>query len=504
MGGWLQIYWSTNQQRFRFAMNSIAKKLSLTLLSLFIVIGISLGYITRYASIQYNHEITQRLNGSIAMYVAEEEPLIADGQHNEAAIKRLADRAMVINPTVEVYLLDNQGNILSHNLPPGTPFQPQVPLTQINTFITDMTQRPILNLDPRNPQTPKTFSAAKVTHQGQDEGFVYVVLGGQTYESLVKDIGKNWALKVALASIMAVMLLAFLVSTLMVKQLTKPLTKLTHKVRQFQHQITGQASIEQKSGDEINILNTAFGQMQDKIEQQVEQIQAADKNRRDLITNVSHDLRTPLAAIQGYLDTLWIKKDCLSQTESAEYLTTASKHCVRLNHLVNDLFELSKLDSLAIKPNLETFSLSELIQDVSMEFKLVAQEHQIDFQVDLPEGHSVVKADIGLMQRVFENLISNALKHTPKNGRVLLQLQQLEDQYKVIISDTGRGISEQELPFIFDRLFQAENSSTANSSSSGLGLAIVKKIMDIHHTKIKVISKINHGTQFSFQLPAPA
>ena len=109
-------------------MNSLNKKLSLALMGLFIMIGIVLAFITRYTSVQYNLEMTQRLNGSIAMYVAAEEQLIQNGQHNEAAIKRLAERAMVINPTVEVYLLDNQGNILSHNLPAGTQLQPTIPL----------------------------------------------------------------------------------------------------------------------------------------------------------------------------------------------------------------------------------------------------------------------------------------------------------------------------------------------------------------------------------------
>ena len=142
-------------------MNSLTKKLSLALMALFIIIGIILAFITRYASVQYNLEITQRLNGSIAMYVAAEEQLIQDGQHNEAAIKRLAERAMVINPTVEVYLLDTQGNILSHNLPPGTQLQTQIPLSQINTFLQTDSHRPLVNLDPRSPQTEKAFFSSK-------------------------------------------------------------------------------------------------------------------------------------------------------------------------------------------------------------------------------------------------------------------------------------------------------------------------------------------------------
>jgi len=482
-------------------MNSLTKKLSLALMALFIIIGITLAFITRYASVQYNLEITQRLNGSIAMYVAAEEQLIQNGQHNEAAIKRLAQRAMVINPTVEVYLLDTQGNILSHNLPPETQLQTQIPLAQINTFLTADSHRPLVNLDPRSPQTEKAFSAAKVNFNDQHEGYVYAILGGQTYEALAKDISKNFVLKVALASIMAVLLLSYLIGILVVNKLTKPLTQLTAKVRGFQQQITGEKATHKTTGDEIKALESAFQQMQRKIKLQMKQIQSADQNRRDLITNVSHDLRTPLASIQGYMDTLLIKKDQLDEDQRDYYLDTASKHCVRLNDLVNDLFELSKLDSLAVKPSIEPFSMSELMQDVSMEFKMMAQQRNIDLQVDLIDGNTDVKADIGLMQRVLENLISNAIKHTPQNGKVVLKLAQRDGQFNVIIRDTGRGIHEKELPHIFDRLYRAENSSNYNQNSSGLGLAIVKKIMDLHKTKIDVISKLDKGTQFSFRLP---
>lgn len=485
-------------------MNSLNKKLSLALMGLFIMIGIVLAFITRYASVQYNLEMTQRLNGSIAMYVAAEEQLIQNGQHNEAAIKRLAERAMVINPTVEVYLLDNQGQILSHNLPAETQLQSTIPLDNISTFLQADSKRPIVNLDPRSPNTEKAFSAAKVTYNGQDEGYVYAILGGQTYDALARDISKNYVLKIALSSIAAVLLLSYLISILVVNQLTKPLTSLTRKVRNFQQQVTGKKATKKSSGDELNALESTFNQMSRKIHQQMKQIQAADQNRRDLITNVSHDLRTPLSSIQGYMDTLLIKKDQLDEEQRDYYLATASKHCVRLNDLVNDLFELSKLDSLAVKPAIEPFSMSELMQDVSMEFKLMASEKNIDLKVDLLDGNTDVEADIGLMQRVLENLISNAIKHTPENGKVLLKLDQQKDQFKIIIRDTGRGISSKELPYIFDRLYRAENSSNYSKSSSGLGLAIVKKILDLHQAKIKVVSQLEKGTQFSFQLPVTA
>lgn len=485
-------------------MNSLNKKLSLLLLTLFVVIGIILAFITRYASVQYNLEMTQRLNGSIAMYVAAEEQLIQNGIHNEAAINRLAQRAMVINPTVEVYLLDNQGNIISHNLPANTNIQQKVPLTNIHTFLQADSPRPLVNLDPRSPQTQKAFSAAKVTYQGQDEGYVYAILGGQAYETLANNLSQNFVIKIATASIIAVLMLGLFISLLVLNKLTKPLKSLTHDVRKFQQQITGVQALDMKPGDEIVALHQSFTQMSQKIEQQMHQIQQADQNRRDLITNVSHDLRTPLAAIQGYIDTIRIKKAQLAEADQEQYINTASKHCIRLNTLISELFELSKLDASAVKPDIEVFSMSELMQDVSMEFKIMAQQKNIDLKIDLLAGNTHVKADIALMQRVLENLIGNALKHTQKHGQVTLALKRSENGFKVVISDTGRGISKQELPYIFDRLYQAENSSKQNQSSSGLGLAIVKKILELHQTKITVTSQLKQGTHFSFQLPAAA
>jgi signal transduction histidine kinase len=482
-------------------MNSLNKKLSLMLLILFILTGVFLGLITRYSTVQYNNEITQRLNGSIAMYVAAEDPLIENGQYNEAALKTLAHRAMVINPTVEVYLLNNKGEILSHNLPQETVLMNSVALGPINEFMSPESKRPLLSVDPRSPDNQKVFSAAKITNNGVDEGFIYVILGGQKYEALANDISKNYVMRLTLSAILAVIVLAFIIGTLILIKLTKPLTKLRNKVVAFQKSSYDSENEVSYEGDEVNQLNQAFADMSQRIDKQLQQIKTADKTRRDLITNVSHDLRTPLASMQGYLDTLLIKQDSMDAKSTKEYLSIARKHCGRLGSMINDLFELSKLDSDVINPELETFSLSELMQDVALEFTHMAEQKGVKFNIKLLEGNTDVRADIGLMQRVLENLIGNAIKHTPENGQILIKLENNNDTFNVVIQDTGRGISESEIPHIFDRLYRAENTSNESSTSSGLGLAIVKKILELHQSKIKVISQLDKGTQFSFQLP---
>ena len=480
-------------------MKSLNKKLSLLLLGLFITTGILLGMITLYSTVQYNLEVTQRLNGSIAMYVAAEEPMIVNGKYNEKALKKLAERSMVINPTVEVYLLDIDGNIISHNLPKNTVLMDKVSLQPILEFLTADSKRPLLSSDPRSPDNNKAFSAAKIVNDGVEEGYIYVILGGQKYEEITKHLSTNYILKLAIFAIIAVILLAFIIGMLMMSKLTRPLKYLRNKVVKFQQSSNIKSTA--YAGDEIQQLELAFNDMAQRIDTQLRQIKNADATRRDLISNVSHDLRTPLASMQGYLDTLLIKNESMDKATTKKYLSIARKHCTRLNVLINDLFELSKLDSNAIKPNLENFSLSELIQDVSLEFTQEAEKKDIDLKVELLEGNTEVSADISLMQRVLENLIGNAVKHTPAGGEILVKLENNDTRFNIIIQDTGRGISEQELPHIFDRLYRADNTSNESNTSSGLGLAIVKKILDIHHTTIKVKSQLNQGTRFVFSLP---
>jgi signal transduction histidine kinase len=240
--------------------------------------------------------------------------------------------------------------------------------------------------------------------------------------------------------------------------------------------------------------------MADKIQEQFESLKETDRLRRELISNVSHDLRTPLASMHGYVDTLLIKNDTLSMDERRHYLEITRRHTQRLGQLIGDLFELSKLDSASVTPNLETFSLAELLQDVTQDFELEAKKAGITMEVEAVRDPAMVYADIGLMQRVLENLIRNALKFTPREGRITISMVPKPDHVSVAVSDTGCGISDEDLEHIFDRFYHAEQSE--NSDSTGLGLAIVKRILDLHGSRITVQSSPNQGTRFEFELPS--
>jgi signal transduction histidine kinase len=253
--------------------------------------------------------------------------------------------------------------------------------------------------------------------------------------------------------------------------------------------------------DEIGQLEFAFGAMADKLYEQFENLKKTDQLRRELVSNVSHDLRTPLASMHGYVETLLIKNDELSPETRREYLEIAQKHTKRLGELIGDLFELSKLDSANIHPEVEAFSLAELLHDIVHEYELDAQKLNVRLAIEAPNDPAIVYADIGLMQRVLENLIRNALKFTPAGGSISIRLDQKPGAVAVAVADTGCGIPEEDLEHVFERFYRAENATQTRTNNSGLGLAIVRKILDLHGSRISVNSQVDVGTCFAFDLP---
>ena len=255
-------------------------------------------------------------------------------------------------------------------------------------------------------------------------------------------------------------------------------------------------------GDEIDRLMIAFRDMAQQINTQVETLKNTDHLRRELVANVSHDLRTPLATLHGYIETLLLKDDKLDAQQRREYLQIAILHCTRLNTLVSELFELARLDAQETKLNREPFSLPELVQDTVQKFQLSAREKQVTLVAHFEQALPFVSADIGLVMRVLENLIENALRYTPRDGMIELVLSSALRGVTVQVRDSGCGIPADELPRIFDRFYQLDKSRNLNPGSSGLGLAIAKRILDLHGGSIAVSSAVNEGTRFTFDLPA--
>ncbi len=484
-------------------MKTLYARLSFALFGILFSLGLVFYLIESHLSTLYHEELTQRLNAPIAMYVVGEHPLIENGAVDEQALSLLANQAMVINPSVEIYLLDPQGEILAHGLPADAVQLQRVDLEPIRNFMREPESLPIKGEDPRNPARHKVFSVAPIEHDGELQAYLYAILGGATYDALATDIGASYARKTSATAILLLALAAFMAGLIVFGLLTGRLRRLggiVQEVAQGDFRALARQAEPAKEGDELNQLEHLMWRMSGKIDEQFERLRETDRLRRELIANVSHDLRTPLASMQGYIETLIIKDERLSVSERREYLHIARKHTKRLGELISDLFDLSRLDANSVQPNFESFSLAELVQDLIHEFQLQAEQQQVALHFETPKSGETVYADIGLIQRVLENLIKNALQHTPAGGEVRLQLQRQPQVVSVAVQDTGHGIAEADIPRVFDRFYRAKQGEESRSDSSGLGLAIVKKILDLHDSQVSIESHLNSGTCIAFDL----
>ncbi len=485
---------------------TLYSKLALVLTGLLFLVGAAFILVAVFSAELYQQEVAQRLNINLADHIVSDRLLIEDTRINEKGLKDIFHMLMVINPSIEIYLLDTEGHILAYSADPGKVQMTSISLAPLQALLTDDTRLPVLGDDPRNPGKQKIFSAARIPRTGKLQGYLYVIIGGEQYDSVLQKLKASYILRISAWMILTCLMFSLGAGLILFATITGRIKKLSKAILAFRKESATPHS-ENKSGrpdgnvDEITMLESVFMEMRQRIEKQVADLQKADANRRDMIANVSHDLRTPLATLQGYIETLLLKDEDLTISERRQYLKIALKHCERLSILVSELFELAKLESYDSKLVCEPFNLGELVQDVIQKFKLKARENQISISADIEKNLPFVKADIALIERALENLIENALHYTPAGGTVKVILFSDNHEISIQVKDTGCGISKDELPLIFNRFFQLDKSRKNNAEHSGLGLSIIKKIMELHDQKIDVASKLNSGTTFTFQLP---
>ncbi len=487
--------------------SSLYWKISAIFLLLLIVIGFAYVKITVDTTQAYFQEKNQKLNITLAEHlVSEVKPTYVDGKVNEAAMDKIMHSMMATNPSIEVYLLDNHGKILNYVAPYKKVKLKSVNLSPIQEFLKTKGETFVKGDDPRNANLQKEFSVAPVLEEGKKVGYVYVVLASEEYDMAASDVIDGYIMRLGGKTMLLTLGTALIVGLLLIWLITRNLNTIIETVKKFKNGDL-EARIPIKSNGELSELSTTFNDMADTILQNIDKMKASENLRRELVANVSHDLRTPLAVIHGYIETLMIKEESITKAENKKYLNTILQSTEKLKKLVEDLFELSKLEAKEIEPHKEPFFITELIQDISQKHKLLAQEKNITIVPAISEDIPMVHADVSLIERVLQNLIDNAIKFTEDGGIITIETHQLEKNVEIKVSDTGVGISESEIPYVFDRyhaLSKDDNSESNIDSrkvSTGLGLAIVKKILEIHNATINLTSKLNHGSSFSFNLP---
>ena len=456
---------------------------------------------------RHEQEVIQRLSLDLAPQIARYPELMEPRGFNPSAVSGLFDKLMAVNPSVEVYLLDAGGRIQSYSAPEGAVKRLQVDLAPVRRLLGGGAL-PIFGDDPRSPDGRKVFSAAPLKAAGRDAGYVYVILQGESRESLAARVNAGSAANAMLWSMALVALLGLVAGLAAFRLITRPLRTLTEAVRGLETQ--GMSWLPQarpllrqaaRSGGEIALLGQSFERLAQRTQEQWQALRNQDQQRRELFANLSHDLRTPLTSLHGYLETLRMKSEVLEPQEQRRYLDIALEQSRKVGRLAQEMFELARLEYGVVKPEMEQFFLTDLLQDVFQKFELAVEAKHQCLVADIAPGLPPITADLAMMERVLMNLIDNAVRAAPEGGEITVELQpHAQGGIEVTVRDTGPGISAALQEHLFERPAFTGYAAAQGARSGGFGLMIVHRILQLHESTIRLMSRPGAGAVFRFVL----
>ncbi|MGE8099591.1 sensor histidine kinase [Pseudomonas fluorescens] len=462
-----------------------------------------------WMQVRSNHmhelEVVQGLSRDLAQHIAHDTQLMDANGLKPDALRELFSQLMLVNPSVEVYLLDSSGRVVGNAAPEGHLRREQVDLAPVRRLLNGEAL-PILGDDPRSIDGRKVFSAAPLKVNGQQVGYLYVVLLSEEHDRYAERGATSAALNTALWSIGMVALLCLIAGLTAFTLITRPLRRLTDTVAHFDIDgVPVAPPSPAPSGpaenlatqDEIAVLDAAFRQMQKRLGEQWRSLTRQDQERRELVANISHDLRTPLASLHGYLETLSLKDASLTPAERRRYLGIALDQSRKVGGLAQSLLELVRLEHGFVQPVLERFSLTDLVQDIFQKFELTAEARHVQLKASFAPNVSAVCADLGLIERVLTNLFDNALRHTPDGGEIDISLVPQGKFVEITVSDSGPGIATELREGLFLRPFNIGGARR----DGGLGLRIVHRILQLHGREIHLMDVPGQGATFRFSLP---
>ena len=272
--------------------------------------------------------------------------------------------------------------------------------------------------------------------------------------------------------------------------LANQLAQALENARLFDKTWKAQQSLEEKVTERTRELTSAL-----------QELQIVSQRKNDFISSVSHELRTPLTSIKGYAAILLTGKLGDLPPEIRLRLEKINKHSDELVHMVNDLLDIARIESGRQSMKKEELNLKQIAEKIGDLLGVQMKNKDIAFSINIPDEACSVFADRQQIERVFINIVGNAIKFTPANGKITISSQQHKDGIQVDISDTGYGIPENELEAIFEEFYRVDNPINEGIKGTGLGLALVKHIIEAHTGKIWVKSKFGSGSTFSFTLP---
>jgi signal transduction histidine kinase len=474
-------------------------RILLLVFTLITVLSLTFILIAYMSVVHYYQASTQWLNKDVAAHIAKFTSPFDKGGLNKQKADSVFYNAMVISPSVEVYFLDTTGRVIYFHGAPNEVKQPVISLEAIREYLDKSGQIYIKGPDPRDPTNPKIFSAARVQNKSGIIGYIYVILGSTEYRSVTNVIFRSHAAGLLLEIFLFILLATIILTLLYVNRLQRNFRKLIGVLRKFESgDLT--ARFEESEKNELTPVTHAFNKMSGMLVDHIERLKRAEVERRDFTTNISHDLRTPLAIARGYAETvsLNLENNQAGQPENAGYSKLIISNIQAVEHMVQQLLDLSKMESAAVSLQKQPFIFSEIVQEFIHSFALTAQEKKIIIKTVDCENAAWIHADIHMMERVIQNLLTNALKFSPDQGQILIQLRNQHNELIFEISNQGEPMRGALIAWLNDNKPDASNTRPHNH---GLGLVIVKTILHLHHFPMEAGFFEGPGNRISFRMP---
>ncbi|MCP5262498.1 MAG: HAMP domain-containing histidine kinase [Rhodoferax sp.] len=473
-----------------------------------------------FAFQRFEHETTfHRADAFLGRVVDMYDNIFEMHQREPQQFNQFLRNLVLFEPDTQLYLLDADGTVLSSTgsavLPPGF----KVRLEPVRQAASNPDMPYVMGDDPERMDAGAIIAARAVRRAviRNDEpvaGYLYLVCHKPVLpQGRLEVLGSSIA-KPALVAIIGVVVLATLMAAWIIATVTRPLRQLTRAVASISRDGledgapgAPEALLPARTGDEFGKLTQAFALMLETVRRQWAALRRLDHFRREGVSNLSHDLRSPLTATAACLETLegrW--QGDAARAADRELVTMALRNTHNAARLVQSLGDLAQLDEPEFRLRCERLDAGELLDDIAVRFGQRAHSQGVVLQA-VHDAHGpppVVALDVELFERAIANLVDNALKFCRSGDRIDLSAQARGDAVEVVVSDTGPGIPEADLPHLFDRFYQARQSvaPSTGDGGKGLGLAIVKRIAELHGGTVRVDNRAAGGTQILLRLPA--
>jgi len=333
--------------------------------------------------------------------------------------------------------------------------------------------------------TPIVSVRVPLEVDGTNKGSVIITKRLNDYERMMRIYYKRLIFGCVVAVVLAVVAYGFFY-----KRLRRDFDNINYASRAFARG-DFKARVEVRSDDDVGKLSETFNTMAVELEKY-------ESTRQSFVANVSHELRSPLTSMQGFVQ--GILDGAIPPEKEKQYLSVVLSETKRMTTLIGDLLDLSKIESGQFPMEITDFDICEQIRRILINFMTKIEDKHINVSANIPEERIIVSADINRISQVLTNLIDNAVKFCEQNGMLKLWTYQSDGRIHINISNTGILISEEDIPFVFDRFFKADRSHNRKAGGTGIGLSIVKNIIQQHGEKIWVNSRPGTGTVFTFTL----